>query len=104
LRDRAAAWIATVDRRTAADALAAARVPATPVHDLAEMAADPQVTHRQSLRTLTGATIVRPTPVIDGPDPEPTVPALGEANGEVLGGWLGLDDDELDALRARGVI
>jgi crotonobetainyl-CoA:carnitine CoA-transferase CaiB-like acyl-CoA transferase len=104
LRDRAAAWIATIDRATAGAALIDARVPATPVHDFAEMAADPQIEHRRSLASLIGATVVRPTPVIDGDPTDPTIPELGEANGEVLGGWLGITATELDDLRAAGVV
>jgi crotonobetainyl-CoA:carnitine CoA-transferase CaiB-like acyl-CoA transferase len=33
-----------------------------------------------------------------------TGPALGEHNGDVYGGLLGLNQDERDALRAEGVI
>ena len=60
LRDRAATWIASTSGGVALAALIEARVPATAVHDLAAVADDPQVQHRESLRTLDGWTIVRP--------------------------------------------
>jgi formyl-CoA transferase len=104
LRERACAWIAATARDDVAGALAHAGVPSTPVNDLAEMAADPQVAHRRSLLLLDGHTIVRPTPAIDGPATTPAVPALGDANADVLSGWLGLAPGELDGLRDRGVI
>ena len=104
LRDRARAWLATVSTQQAIDALVAARVSATVVNDLAGLAADPQVQHRHSLQHLGGHLIARPTPVIDGPEHEPTLPLLGDANDEVLTGWLGMPAERLAALRAAGVI
>jgi crotonobetainyl-CoA:carnitine CoA-transferase CaiB-like acyl-CoA transferase len=104
LRDRTRAWIAGVTRAEAAQALVDARIPATPVHDLAELRSDPQIAHRASLIDLDGVTVARPTPVIDGPHHPPTTAALGEANDDVLGGWLGLSRVELDDLHARGIV
>jgi formyl-CoA transferase len=104
LRDRTRSWIAGITRAEAAQALIEARIPATPVHDLAELRADPQVAHRASLVDLDGVTVARPTPVIDGPPRPPTTATLGEANDDVLGGWLGLSRDELDDLRTRGIV
>jgi len=31
-------------------------------------------------------------------------PLLGQHNGEVLGGWLGIDAAEIEALRTEGII
>jgi hypothetical protein len=42
--------------------------------------------------------------VIDGPPHAPSTPALGAANHDVLGGWLGLSDTQLDELRSDRVI
>jgi len=104
LRDRAGAWLAGLTTQAALDALVAARVSATVVNDLAAMAADPQVQHRRSLQALGGHPVVRPTPVIDGPDREPFLPPLGDANDEVLRGWLGLSEEQMANLRECGVI
>jgi formyl-CoA transferase len=104
LRVRTADWIAGLSRVEAVRTLAGARISAGPVHDLAELAGDPHVQHRGSLRQLGGATIARPTPVIDGTLPEAWLPALGDANAELFGEWLGLSDAEIAALRDRRVI
>jgi formyl-CoA transferase len=104
LRDRAATWIASTSGGVALAALIEARVPATAVHDLAAVADDPQVQHRESLRTLDGWTIVRPTPVIDESDVDASTPTLGNANADVLGGWLGLSDAEIAQLRAQRIV
>lgn len=104
LRARTAAWLATGTRDAGATALIESRVPATPVHDLAEMATDPHVAHRASLTSLEGSTVVRPTPAIDGPPRTPTLPALGGATVDVLGGWLAMSTSEIDHLREHGVV
>jgi formyl-CoA transferase len=101
LRARTAAWLATVPSAAAAAALIAARVPATPVHDLAQMAADPHIAHRVSLDALGGATVVRPTPAIDRPPHAATLPQLGDANVDVLGGWLGMTPGEITRLQEQ---
>jgi crotonobetainyl-CoA:carnitine CoA-transferase CaiB-like acyl-CoA transferase len=31
-------------------------------------------------------------------------PLLGQHNGEILGGWLGIGTTEIDALRAEGIV
>lgn len=104
LRDRARSWLATVTTQDGIDALVAARVSATVVNTLEMLAVDPQVQHRRSIQSLGGHPVVRPTPVIDGPDREPTLPVLGDANAAVLGGWLGLSDERMTGLRERGII
>ncbi len=52
LDDLVADWIATVSRDAAIDAFENARVPVAPVHDLAELAAHPQVTARGSVTSV----------------------------------------------------
>jgi formyl-CoA transferase len=104
LRDRVAAWIAATSGGAALTALIDARVPATAVNDLAAMAADPQIVHRESLRALDGWTIARATPAIDGSDVGATTPTLGDANADVLGGWLGLSETEIAGLSARRIV
>jgi formyl-CoA transferase len=104
LRERAAGWIASTSGGVALTALIDARVPAAPVNDLAAMAADPQIVHRASLRELYGWTIARPTPVIDGSEVGASTPALGDANTDVLRGWLGLSDTDMERLSAHRVV
>jgi formyl-CoA transferase len=91
-------------------ALDAADVPAGPINDLAQVFDDPQVRHR-GLRVdvprAGGGTVpvvaspirLSRTPVRHGPPPR-----LGEHTREVLVEVLGLDDEEVEALRGAGVI
>jgi crotonobetainyl-CoA:carnitine CoA-transferase CaiB-like acyl-CoA transferase len=97
-----AAWIA---------ALEAADVPCGPINDLAQVFSDPQVRHR-GLRVE----IPRPeggtVPAVRSPirlsgtpvSHEVPPPALGEHTGEVLREVLGMSEDEVRALRGRGVV
>jgi len=98
----AADWLAALD---------AADVPVAPVNDIREALADPQVRHRDlqvsmphadygDLPTLRYPIRMSATPVerYDAP------PELGADTGKVLGSLLGLGDDDLDELRADGVI
>lgn len=104
LRRRVETWVAGRQRAAVVEALAAALVPAGPVNNLDELHADPQIAHRASLANLGGHTIVAPTPHIDGATETAWLPDLGEANEEILGGWIGVDGDERRALRDRRVI
>jgi crotonobetainyl-CoA:carnitine CoA-transferase CaiB-like acyl-CoA transferase len=84
-------WIAARPRDEAVDAFAAARIPVVPVHDLAELAAHPQVRARGGLATVADplagpVTVPGPvvhlqgTPMEQGPPPlEPTPLADVEA-------------------------
>src|SRR6266568_3563433 len=97
-----AAWVA---------ALEAADVPCGPINDLAQVFADPQVRHR-GLRVEIprpgGAAIpvvrspmrLSATPVV----PELPPPALGEHTREVLREVLGMSDEDVRALRERGIV
>jgi len=101
-------------RRTTADwvaALEAADVPCGPINDLAQVFADPQVRHR-GLRVEIPRAGGPPVPVVASPirlsrtpvSHEVPPPALGDHTREVLVGLLGMADDEVDALRARGIV
>jgi crotonobetainyl-CoA:carnitine CoA-transferase CaiB-like acyl-CoA transferase len=106
-------WCATRDARATADALSEAGVPAGHVVDGRDIAHNPQLLHRGFFG--------RERHPVTGEHPVPTVPfqfatrrgcdwltrhapTLGEHNREVLGGELRLDDDELAALEASGLI
>ncbi len=93
-----------------AAALEAAGVPCGPINDLAQVFEDPQVRHR-GLRVDVPHPELGTVPVVASPirlSETPVVhaapPALGEHTREVLVDILGMDEDEVDALRSRGVI
>ncbi|HXQ30433.1 MAG TPA: CaiB/BaiF CoA-transferase family protein [Steroidobacteraceae bacterium] len=91
--------------------LATAAVPCGPINDLAAVFAEPQIRHRQMrmdlAHPLAGSVPQVRNPIrysrttLEYPLPPPL---LGEHTSAVLSGELGLDQSELAALRARGVI
>jgi crotonobetainyl-CoA:carnitine CoA-transferase CaiB-like acyl-CoA transferase len=106
-------WFATRDASSTADELSEAGIPAGYVIDAREVVKNPQLRHRGYAEVeehpVTGA---HPIPMIPfrfrtradtGWLRRPS-PTLGQHNDEILGGELGLDDDELAALRADGRI
>lgn len=104
---------ATVFRTTAAwlAALEQAGVPCGPVNDLAQVFADPQVRHR-GLRVdmphpLAGTVAQVASPIRLSETPvayRRAPPLLGEHSEALLVGLLGLDREQVDDLRAAGVI
>jgi crotonobetainyl-CoA:carnitine CoA-transferase CaiB-like acyl-CoA transferase len=107
-----AGWIAERTAADAADAVLAAGVPASAVLGVPGMLTEPQLVARGYYQPLTHP-LVGEIPFPGWPMsfsagvPEhhrwPT-PTLGQDNDEVLGGRLGLADDELAALREQRVI
>jgi crotonobetainyl-CoA:carnitine CoA-transferase CaiB-like acyl-CoA transferase len=93
------------------EALEAAGVPCGPVNDLAEVFEDPQVVHR-GLRVELPHPVAGTVPVVRSPirlSETPVVhrdppPALGQHSREVLGEVLGMTEEEIDGLRASGVL
>lgn len=106
------AWTRSRSRAEIVDTLLAARVPAAPVNTAADLVNDPQVVARKMLQpTLTRelgkiSTIGNPINVGSSPvkDELATLPSLGEDTDDILRERLGLDDAELDKLRADAVI
>jgi crotonobetainyl-CoA:carnitine CoA-transferase CaiB-like acyl-CoA transferase len=106
-----AAALATRPTAAWVEALDAADVPCGPINDLAQVFADPQVRHR-GLRVELPRPGAAPVPVVASPirlsrTPPACAappPALGEHTAEVLRDLLGLTDDDVAALRARGVV
>jgi crotonobetainyl-CoA:carnitine CoA-transferase CaiB-like acyl-CoA transferase len=94
--DTRAAWL---------EKLAAARVPAAPVQDIGEVAADPQTEATGILRRLGGFTTLGPAFSVDGERPEypSPPPALGEHSPAVLA-EAGYSEDEIASLTAGGVV
>ncbi len=105
-----AAWTVTVDGVDAETRLQAAGVPAAVAARAAELAADEQLWAREFFRLLERPEVgVHPFPgpvlrlhatpaVIERP-----APSYGQHTEEILRDRLGLDDEEIDALRVAGV-
>jgi len=98
----AAAWL---------QLLLAAGIPAAPVNTVADLFEDPQIEARGMLPCVeqpgAGSIAVCGTPLRFAGQPEPSyrpAPRLGEHTREVLTGWLGTSDADLDSLRRDGVI
>ncbi|HEX8727129.1 MAG TPA: CoA transferase [Ktedonobacterales bacterium] len=103
-------WIRQQPREEALRLLAEAQVAAAPIYDIGEVFADPQFQARESLVQLDDPTVgpIRLVNVAPRLSETPgavrtTGPALGAHNAEVYGG-LGLSADEIEALRAEGVV
>jgi crotonobetainyl-CoA:carnitine CoA-transferase CaiB-like acyl-CoA transferase len=107
------AWAATRTRREAAAELSAAGLTAGPCFTPPEVIADEHVAVRNMLvevprpdgadrPVLVPGNPVKMSRVAEGPETAP--PWLGEHTDEVLAGELGLSGDDLDRLRADGVI
>ncbi len=87
------------------------RIPLAAVRNAAEVMDDPHMHSRGMLERIhhpeLGEIVVPTTPLrLHGTDKVPTMPAprVGEHNGEIYGGWLGLSPHEIAALKADGVI
>jgi crotonobetainyl-CoA:carnitine CoA-transferase CaiB-like acyl-CoA transferase len=108
--DMLAAWVATLPAGDILRRLEEARIPAERLYTVADIAADPHYRARNIVEVDDPR--VGPVAMVDivprltktpgairwaGPD-------KGQHNAEVYGEWLGLDPDELAALRAEGVI
>ena len=92
-------------------ALEAVGVPCGPINDLDRIFADPQAEARGLRMELPHSEagsvpgVANPIRYVGEPHDYPGgAPALGEHTGEVLGGILGLDEDEIAALRKDGVV
>jgi crotonobetainyl-CoA:carnitine CoA-transferase CaiB-like acyl-CoA transferase len=93
------------------DVLRAARVPCAPVYTIAQALENPQVQHRSMVVEVghpLGGSVKQPgNPIKLSETGEETFsppPLLGQHTEEVLGGLLGLDAEQIAALRAEGVI
>ncbi len=105
-----AGWCAAHDAAELLGKLDAARVPAGPIYNAADLLADPHFNARGLFETveIDGQPLKIPAilPRLGRTPGATRWPggALGAANDEVLGGLLGLDAAALDELRAAGVI
>ena len=101
-------WTACRDKRTAAESLQVAGVPAGPVNTTPDMLSDPQTGERGFFVPIEpGPTPMPGNPVkmdgISSADWTPC-PKLGADNAAVLKGWLDYSDDEIAELERSGVI
>jgi formyl-CoA transferase len=92
----AAEWLEQLD---------AAGIPAGPINRISQALSDVQAQHRQMVRTIAGVPQVGSPVRLNGEraDADLPPPGLGEHTREVLDS-IGVDNDELDALRAANVI
>jgi CoA:oxalate CoA-transferase len=104
-------WTRTRTKDEIVRPMLAARVPCAPVRQLSEVMHDENMHARGSLQWIDhpqlGRVVLPHSPIVfEGTPRRPLEPsrALGDANDEVFGQWLGCSVDELDALRAEGVI
>jgi crotonobetainyl-CoA:carnitine CoA-transferase CaiB-like acyl-CoA transferase len=105
-----AAWTRHHTKVEAMQLIGAAGVPAGAVHDTRELEDDASLERRGIMQRIqhptTGSYKMPAWPVrFDGKPPKiKPSPLLGQHNGEILGGWLGLGEGEIAALRAEGII
>ena len=105
------AWCAGLTRDEAEARLREAKVPSAPVRDVREALQRPHLHERGALdwfeHPSLGRVALPQSPIrLHGVAPARGArnPSLGEHNGEIYGGWLGLARDELDALARDGAI
>jgi formyl-CoA transferase len=106
-----AEWILEHDRAEVLQRFEDQRIPAAPVNDLADLAADPHVQARASLTRISDdalgtLTLVSPAPKLSATPAtiRHTGRDLGADNDAVYADWLGLDAEALAGLRERGVV
>jgi crotonobetainyl-CoA:carnitine CoA-transferase CaiB-like acyl-CoA transferase len=105
------AWTRTLARQEVFERLREAKVPAARVRNVGEMVSDAHLHERGAIQRIDhpslGDVVVphsalrfRGTPLA----PITPSPDLGASNSEVFGGWLGLDEADVERLHADGVI
>lgn len=106
-----AKWCAARTRDEIEEALVAAEVPVSSILDIAEIFADAHYAARGSIVAVEDPALGRVLQQAPAPRMDRTplrvhrpAPALGEHNAEVYGELLGLSREEIEALRAEGVV
>ena len=105
-----AQWTRQRSKEEAMKIIGEAGVPAGAVFDTLELMNDPSLAERGIMQLVqhptTGGVKMPAWPVrFDGAPPKvKPSPLLGQHNAKVLGGWLGIDTAEVEALRAEGII
>ena len=103
-------WAASQDRARIIELLTAARVPVSPVNDMADVFADPHIQARGNITEvndpdLGAVRLLAPSPRLSLTPSRvrSTGPAIGQHNAEVYGA-LGFEAEQLAELRVAGVI
>jgi CoA:oxalate CoA-transferase len=106
-----AAWTQTLGKMEIFAVAKRHRIPLAPVRDVDEVMHDPGMHERGFLAEIEhdeiGRVTVPTSPLrFHGADPVPLMPSpkLGQHNAEIYGGWLGLSQDEIAALKSDAVI
>jgi formyl-CoA transferase len=102
-------WTRRHDKHEAMRLIGAASVPAGAVLDTGDLLTEPSFAARgiiQTMRHPSGELRMPTFPVrFDGaPPPVKPAPLLGEHTVEVFADWLGMNDAEVDRLRAEGIV
>jgi crotonobetainyl-CoA:carnitine CoA-transferase CaiB-like acyl-CoA transferase len=104
-------WTTTLGKMEVFARLKAGRVPCAPVRTAPEVMHDPHMHERGMLERVDhpelGEIVVPTSPLrLHGLPPAPTRPSptVGQHNAEIYGGWLGLGEPEIAALKEEGVI
>ena len=105
------AWTSTLGKMEVFARAKKLRIPCAPVRTAPEVMNDPHMHQRGMLARVEhpelGPIVVPTNPLrLHGLPQAPLVPSptVGQHNAEVYGGWLGLNDGELMALKAEGAI
>ncbi len=105
-----AAWTRQHSKEEAMQLIGAAGVPAGAVFDTVELMKDPSLAERGIMQTIqhptSGAVKMPAWPVrFDGkPARVKPSPLLGQHNAEVLSAWLGMSQQEIEALKQEGIV
>jgi crotonobetainyl-CoA:carnitine CoA-transferase CaiB-like acyl-CoA transferase len=108
--DAISAWTATLPSKQVLEILAAANVPAGPIYNVQDMVEDPHFQARGMFEEIEvgGSTLKIPAilpKLSDTPGAtEWGGPEVGSHNTEILGGLLGLSEEEMEELRNQGVV
>ncbi|HOA36418.1 MAG TPA: CoA transferase [Bacillota bacterium] len=104
-------WLKDKTVEEAIAALEKFKVPCSPVPTFEQVANDPQILHREMIieveQPLSGKVKVGGSPYKMSKTPgnrKLRIPLLGQHNEEIYGGLLGIDKNEIERLKAEGVI
>jgi crotonobetainyl-CoA:carnitine CoA-transferase CaiB-like acyl-CoA transferase len=108
---RVSAWTSTMPMSELREMLDAAEVPTSPIYSIQDAFEDPQYQARATLQQVDDPVIgpvMMPSPVprlsLTPTAVQRPAPAVGEHNEEIYGGLLGVSAEDLEGLRAEGVI
>lgn len=104
------AWTMTKSKHEAMEAFARVGIPAGATLDSLEVLNDPHLKERQMITTVQhparGEFTMPGSPIQMSESPREYAPAplLGQHTGEVLAGWLGYDEAQVEQLRDQGIV